>query len=109
VDLQPYLSTPTSQGKTLWERWVRCLMGLTLSPYVCIKGLLLALELVQGDHTCVSNPFHRDCIVLNLPGTPEYDPCRPLLSRMSAYQLAAMFITYVDDMRAAAQGEDKCW
>lgn len=109
VDLRPYLGDVNRPEKTHWERWVRCLMGLTSSPYVCIKGLLLALELVKGDPSCQDNPFHWDQVVLNLPGMPSYDPRQPMLARMSGDRLAALIITYVDDMRAAASGKDRCW
>jgi hypothetical protein len=38
----------TISWRKLRERWKNCTMGLKPSPYVCIKGLLLALEIVVG-------------------------------------------------------------
>jgi len=109
VDLRPYFGQKGKGQTTLWERWVRCLMGLKSSPYFCIKGLLLALEMVVGDITSPSNPFHWSHLELNLPGDPSYDPSRPKLARMRGNQLAALIMTYVDNMRAAAGGRQNCW
>jgi hypothetical protein len=109
VDLRPYFGKSGRKGRTLWERWVRCLMGLKSSPYICIKGLLLALEIVRGDHTSPENPFFWDQVQLNLPGMPHYDPQKPKLSRLAGQQLVAVIFTYVDDMRATGCGEEKCW
>jgi hypothetical protein len=33
VDLSPYFQEAGDKGKTWWERWVRCMMGLKVSPY----------------------------------------------------------------------------
>ncbi len=49
VDLKPYFPDECEKGYTLWERWVQCMMGMKFSPYVCIQGLLIALEIVKGD------------------------------------------------------------
>lgn len=111
IDLRPYFSKSGSQGHTLWERWVRCLMGLKPSPYNCIKALLLALEFVKGNRQDPRNPFRWDHIILNLPGTPDYDPQKPRLSKMlqDGLTLAALIVSYVDDMRIAAGSEHLCW
>jgi hypothetical protein len=111
VDLRPYFSEEVPGGNTLWERWVRCMMGMKNSPYACIKGLLLALESIQGDHKDASNPFHWNTVSLNLPGDPEYDPRQPRLQRLvnSSGKRAAMIVSYVDDMRAAGSTPEECW
>jgi len=77
VDVKPYFQKEASPGKMLWERWVRCMMGLKLSPYMCIKALLNAIEIIRGDRHNPRNPFHWTQIYLNLPGDPDYDPSRP--------------------------------
>ena len=73
VDLQPHFGKEGAQ-ETLWERWTRCLMGLSSSPYFCIKALLIALEMVAGDRRSAINPFRWDRIQLNLPRAEHYDP-----------------------------------
>jgi hypothetical protein len=49
VDVKPYFLEESGQGLTQWERWVRCVRGLKPSPYVCIKALLIALEVIRGN------------------------------------------------------------
>jgi len=80
VDLSPFC--PASQRRTRWERWVRCLMGLKVSPYLRIKGLLLGLEWVLGETTSPSNVFHWERVCLNLPGSPDYNPQLPWVSKV---------------------------
>lgn len=110
VDIKPYFQHEATPGKTLWERWVRCMMGLKPSPYKCIKALLIAIEIIRGDRRDPKNPFHWESILFNLPGDPGYDPSKPRMSRMRADSLlASLILCYVDDMRAAAAGEDLCW
>jgi hypothetical protein len=111
VDLRPYFPDELGSNNTLWERWERCMMGLKPSPYVCIKGLLLALELVKGNRLDPMNPFHWLSVHLNLPGMINYDPSKPKIWRSSDSQdeIAALVVSYMDDMRAAASSELQCW
>ena len=51
VDLKGYFKDAA------WEGWTRCMMGLKPSPYVCIKGQLLATEVVMGDRRDPTYPF----------------------------------------------------
>ena len=66
VDVKPYFPEEVNPDATLWEVWVRCMMGLKPSPYMCIKTLLLALEIIRGDKFDPGNPFHWDRIEFNL-------------------------------------------
>jgi hypothetical protein len=95
----------------LWECWSRCMMGLKPSPYFCIKGLLLALEMVKGDRWDERNPFQWGGVVLNLPGSAQYEPSQPKIYRVKLHstEIAAVLLSYVDDMRAADGGEEECW
>ncbi len=62
-DLHPYCGIDLSayqegeEGGLLWERWVRCMMGLKISPYVTIKGFQLAMEVVRGNRRSFRNPL----------------------------------------------------
>jgi hypothetical protein len=110
VDVKPYFMGESGQGLTLWERWVRCVMGLKPSPYICIKALLIALEVIRGNRLNPLNPFHWHNIVLNLPGSPHYNPSKPRLLRLRQDgRISSSLSCYVDDLRAAAAGEDLCW
>lgn len=111
VDLRPYFQDECLENKTLWERWVRCMMGMKFSPYVCIKGLLIALELVQGDPSDEQNVFQWGKVVTNLPGDSGYSPSLPRLykTKLNSEEFAALILSYVDDMRAADNSEEACW
>ncbi len=69
INVRPYLGS--TAGKTQWERWTRCMMGLCSSTYVAIKGTHLAEEMVFGNRHDLSNPFQWESVRLNLPGSPD--------------------------------------
>jgi hypothetical protein len=73
--------------------------------------LLLALETIRGDPEDVNNPFHWNKVCLNLPGDPLYDPRKPKLMRIhqDIGSMAGMIVSYVDDMRAAADSDETFW
>lgn len=71
VDLHPYFQDETRPDLTLWEHWVRCMMGLKSSLYVCIKALLI------GNHHDYAHPLHWERVKLNLPGETNDNPFRP--------------------------------
>ena len=69
------------QGKPLWMRWVRLMMGLLLSPYSAIQGLSWASDVVRGDRSDAYNPFRWDKIGFNPRGDPSYSPTIPWISK----------------------------
>jgi hypothetical protein len=111
VDLRGYFPEEATQGKTLWERWVRCMMGLKTSPYVTIKGLLIALEVAQGNPLEDGNPMGWKQVKLNLPGSPKYDPSYPRIWRYKkeSSTIAPLLLSYVDDLRVTGESREQCW
>jgi len=111
VDVGPYFKY--ARQKTKWERWICCLMGLKVSPYLTIKGLLLGLEWVLGDTLDKNNVLHWTKVRLNLPGDSCYDPGLPWVSKVKEVEgqgeLAALLVAYVDDLRVAGASEEECW
>lgn len=99
-----------AKGKTLWERWCRCAMGLKSSPYQAIQAVLVAEEVIKGDRTSSENVFHWSDIRLNIPGSDDYDPTKPWVSkiRLDGWIAADMFI-YVDDARTTGATYEQCW
>ena len=66
---------------------------------------LIAEEVIRGDRHDPSNPLQWNGIMLNLPGTRQYNPSIAWLSkRRTDGSLASDFVTFVDDLRLAAQG-----
>ena len=95
----------------LWERWVRCAMGLKSSPYQVCQAILFAEEVIRGDRKDKENPFKWDKVRVNLPGSPGYDPTKPWVSkiRVSDGKIAADFYVYVDDARITGATDLECW
>jgi len=56
-------------------------MGFKPSPFVCTQTFAWRKEIIVGDHLEISNPFYWDKVILNLPGTKEYDPTMPRVYR----------------------------
>ena len=66
---------------------------------------LIAEEVIRGDRHDPSNPLQWNGIMLNLPGTRQYNPSIAWLSkRRTDGSLASDFVTFVDNLRLAAQG-----
>ena len=94
----------------LWERWCRCAMGLKTSPYQAIQGMLWAHEQIMGDPAAESNVFRWDRIVMNLPGSENYDPSRAWVCKVRVDgTLASDVHIYVDDIRITGSSEADCW
>ena len=61
-------------GGAKWEWWERTLMGFWSSPFVCTQTFAWGDTLIRGDWKELSNPLYWDRVVINLPGSEEYDP-----------------------------------
>jgi hypothetical protein len=107
VDLTNYFG----EGEVLWERWTRAAMGLKSSPYQAVQAILVAKEVIRGDRADANNAFRWDTVRLNLPGSKEYDPRLPWVSKMRLCdgKLAADIFIYVDDARVTAPTKDECF
>jgi hypothetical protein len=109
IDLRPFFWEEAGT-LTLWEVWIRCMMGLVSSPYCTVKTLLLGYELVVGDWHDPTKGFRWDRVVLNLPGTSTYNPSLPWVARIRlSGRLAGVVKIYVDDLRPVAESERECW
>ena len=116
VDLSHFISQEekvvlSSRSETHWvETWTRCAMGLRPSPYVCVKGMLLAKEIILGDQWHEKNVFRWNRVLLNLPGMLTYDSSLPWVCKLREDgTLAADVIIFVDDLRPVAPSEEECW
>jgi hypothetical protein len=105
------LTNLLGEGKVLWERWTRAAMGLKSLPYQAVQAILVAKEVIRGDRTDPKNAFRWDIVQLNLPGSKEYDPRLPWVSklRLNDGKLAANIFIYVDDARVTAPSKEDCW
>ena len=64
----------------------------------------------MGDHLEIGDPFYWDKVILNLPGTKEYDPTMPRVYRWNSRQnrMACFFGTNIDDIRTGGPTEASC-
>jgi hypothetical protein len=113
VDLTQFFGEKDETGKPtiLWERWTRAAMGLKSSPYQAVQAILVGKELVKGDRKDPKNAFRWDEVRLNLPGSKDYDPKHPWVSkiRLTDGKIAADLFVYVDDARITGPSEEECW
>jgi hypothetical protein len=111
--LQPYCGIDISsyfEEASSWEQWTRCVMGLKTSPYGCTRMEMLGDEIAKGCYQSPDNPFHFDKVRLNLPGSTDYDPSHPWVSKIvsSCGRIAGDVKTYVDDKRPSGYSHSHC-
>jgi hypothetical protein len=90
-------------------RWARLVFGWQSSPYLALRMLARALELVRRHPGDSTSAFAWDRVVLNLPGGDGYDPGRPRVSRLTedGYP-AADDVSFFDDVRVMAATDERC-
>ncbi len=99
MDLHP-LGLDESVCSTNWVGWTKNLMGFQLSPYNSVKMFLIIEEVMKGDRRDPLNAFHWDRLLLNLPGTPTYNPSIGWITkRREDGTLASDMVAFVDDER----------
>ncbi len=104
-------SKQACQKQTLFVRWTRCAMGFKSSPYQVRQGMLHAEEQLRGDPLDISNPFFFDDLVLNLPGSPDYNPNKPWVYKFNskAGRITQDLFVYVDDGRTTGFTAESTW
>ena len=102
------ISWMSEEGSQVWACWHRMAMGMRPSPWVTIRLLMWMMEVVVGDRRDVNNPFRWDRIVLNLPGSPEYDPTLPRVYKWNEriQSMACECKFFCDDFRVVGPNEE---
>jgi hypothetical protein len=106
--MTPYFGR--KKGGLYLMSWSRCVMGLRSSPHGCVKMHTLGEEVVRGDQSDRKNPFFFDSVRLNLPGSSNYDPTIPRVSKLRTDTglIANDMVSYVDDKRLVASLKTEC-
>jgi hypothetical protein len=83
-----------------WEVWQQAAMGLKSLPFQAVQGMMVAEDLIKGDHMDPSNPFKWDAVRMNLPGTNNYNPALPWVSKicLGDNNIACDIVIFVDDL-----------
>jgi hypothetical protein len=98
-------------GSNCSLRWARLFMGMRPSPYNAVRHYYWAEEFARGNPSTASNPMGYDSVILNLPGSPTYDPNQPKVMKWKTAEqcIAGDVITFVDDVRITASSKEACW
>jgi hypothetical protein len=96
---------------SLLKCWNRCFMGLRPSPYNAIRYRYLADEFAQEHHRASANAMQWDQIILNLPGSGDYDPTLPWLMKCDdlVNRIAGNAVTFVDDVQGSGHSLENAW
>jgi hypothetical protein len=78
-------------------------MGFHPSPYYAVRFYYWVEEIIRGDCQAPGNPLRWDRVVLNLPGSREFDPSLPRVAKWNDLwnAIAGDVIAFVDDLRAS--------
>jgi hypothetical protein len=107
VDLGP-LNFTTEECSHRWMCWMCNLMGFRPSSYNSTRMYLITEEITRGDQHDPDNAFQWGYILLNLPGTREYNPSMAWASkRRTDNSLASKYVCFVDDLRIMGKGREK--
>ena len=80
---EPDEREPWEEGRERkWEMWCRNFMSMTDSPYQSLQLMIKAKFIAYGDRRIRTNPFHWDRVVLNLPGSADYNPSLPWVMKV---------------------------
>jgi hypothetical protein len=98
------------EGGVLWEPWVWAVFRLRSSPYqASCQAVLVAGEYILRDRSDPKNNFCWDVVRMNLPGSKEYEPSLPWVSkiRLEDGNIVADLFLYVDDGRLTGNSRDE--
>lgn len=100
----------TPEQHTLWERWCRTPMGLKPSPYQAVAGALHFKRVLLGDPSDETNVYQWSRVVVNIPGSVDYQVGKPWVYKERADGFMATDVCiYVDDGRSTAKDEETAW
>jgi hypothetical protein len=119
IDLTPFADLLMEMGFRLVRdkngrfvvRWDRCWMGCKPSPFFAVRFYYWAEEFARGEHSDPKNALRWDCIKLNLPGDPAYNPTKPRVMKWDdiLQKIAGDILGFVDDLRASGYSTEAAW
>lgn len=106
----PKLADWETQRPSEHERWARLMRGLTPSPFFAIQQMLWGKEAIFGDWKEEGNPFGWENVLLNLPGSENYDPSLPWVAKIKKKgEIANDVFLYLDDCGPTGEDKEECW
>ena len=98
-------------GQRILYKWSGAWMGAKPSPYWAARYYYLMEEFALGHHQDPNNIFKWDTVILNLPGSADFNPSLPFVLKWDSVNkmIAATIKAYVDDLRVAAPTRELSW
>ena len=109
MDLTPILGK-NKNGELQIEGWRRCPVGQSPSPFNMVQQTRRLKQVMLGNPHDQENVFRWEKVHLNLPGSIEYQPGTPWISKVRKDGvLAADAHDYVDDLRGTGVSAEDAW
>lgn len=109
VDVSHFIKPSSkAEGGKQWLQWNRIFMGFRSSPYYAVRTFSYCVDMIRGDYLDSSNPYGYSKVRINLPGSDNYTPCLPWISKMQGDEESSDIIPYMDDGRPYGGGERLC-
>jgi len=109
VDVSHFVESSSEVGsKRQWLQWNRIFMGFRSSPYYAVRTFSYCVDMIRGNHLDSSNPYSYSGIRMNLPGSANYCPSLPWVTKMQGDKESSDIIPYMDDGRPYGGGERLC-
>ena len=86
-------------------------MGFRSSPYMAVRFYYLAEEVIIGNTKDWNNAMGWQTVVLNLPGSTNFDPRKPWVFRWNKRWvcIAGGIVTFVDNVRGSGFSLEHAW
>lgn len=95
VNLRPLAFAKNSEFGVDWQEWRRCLMGFRS-------------EVIRGNRHNPDNPFQWKEVILNLPGTPSYNPNKVWIGKVRCDGTTATdWVCFVDDQQLGGSSKSR--
>jgi hypothetical protein len=117
IDLTPFVEILAGLGFQLVVdsdglykvHWSRCWMGCKPSPFFAVRFYYWAEEFARGCHLDKTNSMRWDNVKFNIPGDPEFNPCKPRVMKWDdeIENIAGDILGFVDDLRASGHWQGR--
>ena len=86
-------------------------MGFSPSPYLAVRHLALAEEVIRGDRIEINNPFGYDKVILNLLYSESFDASMLWIYKYNSKveRLAGDLVSFIDNMWISGYSIEYCW
>jgi hypothetical protein len=95
----------------VWETWSQAAMGLKFLPFQACQAMGFAEEVIWENRRDTRNIFWWDQVQMNFPGSEQYDPTKPWVSKIwdDDKHIAADVVTFVDDACPSGPTKREAW